>query len=172
MKTNLLLLIFTLSMSSVIAQEKSRKVLKAEKKLETQQLIDSLMNEKEFIFEARTANPQGGRSVNLSTTTNFIKFKPEWIESDMPFYGRAYSGVGYGGDTGLKFEGKPSEFTITKTKKNYQIESKVKGATDTYHLFLTVGFEGNASLSVNSTNRSGISYSGEISAHLKNTSEN
>jgi len=144
------------------AQEKSRKEIKAEKKQQAQLLIDSLMNAKEFLFEARTALPQGGKSVNLSTTTNFIKFNPEWIESDMPYYGRAYSGVGYGGDTGLKFEGKPIEYSVSRTKKNFEIKAEVKGTNDMYQLFLTVSFEGSASLSVNSSNRSGISYHGEI----------
>ena len=89
------------------------------------------------------------------------------IESYMPFFGRAYSGVGYGNDTGLNFEGRPKEFTIIKGKKNYQIKAVVKTGNDTFTLYLSVGFEGDASLSVISNNRSTISYSGEVFAPEK-----
>ena len=72
------------------------------------------------------AYPQGGRSVNLTTTPNFVKFSPDLIDSDMPFYGRAYSGAGYGGTTGLNFKGKPDEFTVEKTSKGYFLQASVK----------------------------------------------
>jgi hypothetical protein len=81
----------------------------------------------------------------------------------MPFFGRAFSGVGYSSDAGLNFEGKPEEFSIEKGKKNYQIRVVVKGNNDTYRLTLSVYFEGGATLYINSNNRSSISYSGTIS---------
>lgn len=84
--------------------------------------------------------------------------------SYMPFYGNAYRGVGFGGDTGLKFEGKPEYFTVVKGKKNYNVNAVVKGQNDTYHISLSVEFKGSAMLSISSTNRSNISYNGEISA--------
>ena len=85
------------------------------------------------------------------------------IESEMPFFGKAYSGIGYGGDTGVKFKGKPEEFTVVKKAKNYQIDAVVKGTADNFRISLSVGFEGSATLSIISNNRSTISYQGEIS---------
>jgi hypothetical protein len=64
----------------------------------------------------------------------------------------------------LKFEGVPSEFSIQKTKKNYQLKAKVKDKNDTYTLKLTIFFDGGASLIINSNNRASISYSGKIIA--------
>jgi hypothetical protein len=162
----LLLLLFLLTVCG-FEQEKSRKQLREEKKIEKQKQIDSLVNTREFVFVARTALPTGYKTVNLTTTTNYVRFRPDLIESYMPFYGRAYSGVGYGGDAGLKFEGKPEEYTFTKGKKNYQITSTVKGTNDTYMLTLSVSFGGSASLTINSNNRSVISYNGEIEALRK-----
>jgi spore coat protein CotH len=166
-KISILAIILALVMSNGFAQEKSKKQLKEEKKIEKQKLIDSLVNAKTFDFVGRTAMPSGYKSVNLSSTTNYVKFQPELIDSYMPFYGRAYSGVGYGTDEGLKFTGKPEDFTVTKGKKNYSVNATVKGDKDTFRLSLTVGFEGSASLSITSNNRSVISYSGDISAPEK-----
>jgi hypothetical protein len=85
----------------------------------------------------------------------------------MPFYGRAYSGVGYGGDEVLKFTGKPENFTIIKGKKNYQVNATDKGEKDNNNLSLSVSFEGSTSLTITSNNRSSISYSGETKASEK-----
>ena len=113
------------------------------------------------------ACPTGYRSVDLTTNSNYVKFSPDHIESYMPFFGKAYSGIGYSGDQGLKFEGKPGIFTISKGKKNYLVEAEVKGPNDLYRLSLSVYYDGSASLSITSNNRGFISYSGDISAQEK-----
>jgi hypothetical protein len=162
-----LVLLFLFIVISAYSQEKSKKQLKEEEKIEKQKQSEAMINAREFVFVGRTAVPTGYKTVNLASHSNYVKFHPEMIESNMPFYGKAYSGVGYGGDNGLTFEGKPDEYTVTKGKKNYQIEAVVKGEKDTYKLSLSVGFEGSASLSIHSNNRSSISYMGEISAPVK-----
>lgn len=145
-------------------QEKSRKQLKEEQKLVKQQQIDSLVTSGTFVFTAQKAFPQGGASVDLTTHPNYMKFFPDSIASDMPFFGRGFSGIGYGGDSGLKFEEKTQEYSLTKAKKEYRIEVVVKANNDSFHIYLSVSFEGSASLSINSNNRSTISYNGLISA--------
>ncbi len=163
-KISVLAIVLTLIISTGFAQEKSKKEIKEEKKIEKQKQVENMINSKSFDFTGRTAMPTGYKSVNLSSTTNYVKFQPDLIDSYMPFYGRAFSGIGYGGDEGLKFTGKPDEFIITKGKKNYQVNATVKGEKDTFKLSLSVGFEGSASLTITSNNRSAISYSGEINA--------
>jgi len=169
MKTrfSILVLILSLVINNGFSQEKTKKELKEEKKIEKQKQIAALVNDTNFVFVARTALPTGMRSVNLTTNTNYVKFHPRLIDSYMPFYGQGYSSIGYGGDTGLKFEGKPEELTIVKTKKGFQLDAVVKGSTDNYKLSLTVGLEGSSSLTIISNNRSTISYQGEISAPEK-----
>ena len=158
---------FVLIVAPVISQEKTKKELKEERKIEKQNQVEAMINAKEFVFVARTANPMGMRSVDLTTNTNYVKFKTDLIESYMPFFGQAYGGIGYGGDTGLKFTGKPEVFTVVKNKKNYQIDATVKGETDLFRISLQVSYEGSASLSIISNNRNTISYTGEISAPEK-----
>lgn len=176
MKTNynnssavVLMLLFTaLSLTNVIAQEKSKKQIKEEQKLQKQKQIELLVNSKEFVFETTRAMPQSGRSINL--TTNYIaEFHPELIKADLPFFGRAYSGIGYGGtDAGIKLDGKPTVYSIEKKKKNYVIKADVRGESDSFSLILLIYFEGSATLSVNSNNRSSISYDGDIKEFKKN----
>jgi len=161
-KNSFLLILLVLIPGTVFSQEKSKKELKEERKLEQQKKTEELVNSRTFVFSGTMAHPQGGRTVNLSTTPNFVKFSPDLIDSDMPFFGRAYSGAGYGGSGGLNFKGKPEEFSVEKTKKGYYIKAIVKADNDSYNISLTVSPEGSGSLSINSVNRSSMSYSGEI----------
>lgn len=173
MKTRLSLIcmFFILTAISAFSQEKSKSELRNERKLEKQSQIAEMVDAREFVFIARTAQPTGHRSVNLTSNPNFVKFHPDLIDGDMPYFGRAYSGVAYGGDGGLKFSGTPEDYTITKNKKNYLVKGTVKGAGDVFSIALSVGFEGSASLTINSNNRASISYIGDISAPVK-TREN
>lgn len=162
-KISILAIIFSIILNPLFSQEKSKRELKEEKKIERQQQVEALVNSREFVFIAIKAQPQGSRSIDLTTNRGTVKFHPDLIESDMPFFGRAYSGAGYGGDSGMKFKGNPEEFTVVKKKKNYQVNAVVKGEHDTYKLFLSISMSGSASLSINSNNRSSISYTGNIS---------
>jgi hypothetical protein len=152
------------SIASVYSQDKTIKATKEERRLERQKQVDEMINAREFVFVPRTAIPTGMSVVNLSLNQNSIKFLPDFIDSYLPFYGRAYRIEGYGTDSGLRFSGKPDKFTIKKKGKLYQINVVVKGDTDVFSLFLSVGVDGFASLSVSSINRSQISFNGEISA--------
>jgi hypothetical protein len=162
-KISILSIIIALYFTAGFAQEKTKKQVKAERKIEKQNQVEAMINARTFVFTARTAIPQGYKTVNLNTNMYNVSFAPENINSYLPYYGRAYSGIGYGNDSGLKFEGKPEEFTVTKGKKSYTVKTVVKGERDQFSLMLTVSFEGSASLTVNSNNRSTISYNGVIS---------
>ena len=168
-KISVLLVLFIFIGNTLFAQEKSKKQLKAERAIEKQQKTEAMINAKEFVFIGRTAIPTGFKTMDLTTNTNYVKFHPDLIESYMPFFGKAYSGIGYGGDNGLKFTGKPEDYTFVKGEKNYQINANIKGINDIFKLSLSVGFEGSATLSIICNNRSPISYNGEISAPEKST---
>lgn len=164
-KTAILVLFLSMIVTASYAQEKSKKQLRAQRKIEKEKQIASLVDSKEFVFIGRTALGQGFRSIDLTANSNYVEFKPDKIKSEMPFFGRAYSGVAYSSrDGGLNFEGSPKEFTIEKGKKDYQIKATVKGDTDVYTLFLSVSFGGSSTLTISSNNRSSISYNGEIKA--------
>ncbi|MFE3867995.1 DUF4251 domain-containing protein [Flavobacterium sp. LS2P90] len=162
-KNFFLVLLLYLVVTISFAQEKTKKKLREAGKIEKQNQTEILVNSKEFFFVVRNAAPQGFRNIDLTSNFNYIQFQPNFIKSEMPFFGTAYSDVAYRGDGGLNFEGKPQEYTFKKEKKAYQIKAKVKGQYDVYTMYLSVFFDGSASLSINSNNRSTISYNGEIS---------
>lgn len=173
MKTNfnynlvrfLVLIIAFFSLATAMAQEKSKKQIKEEVRIEKQQQVAILVDSKEFVFQPNSVTPLGGRSIILNDVSYRMEFHPDLIKSYLPFFGRGYSGIGYGGDNGgIEFDGKPTVYTIEKTKKAYIIRVNVRGQHDSYTIMLSVYFEGNAYLSVNSNNRSSISYDGEIKA--------
>lgn len=165
MKTKILIIpgfVFLISTAG-FPQELNKKELREERKIEKQKQTDSLLDSKTFVFNAARALSQSGKSIDLTTNSGFVTFDSVLITSDLPFFGRAYSGVEYGGDAGMKFSGKPKDYTITKGNKNYEIKAEVTGSNDYYQLFLTVSFDGSASLTINSNNRSSILYNGDIS---------
>lgn len=163
MKTMMLLLFLSFSVMTGFAQEKTKKQLKEERELAKQKEIEALIESKEFEFVANRANPQGMRSIDMTTNDNFLRFKKDTIHSEMPFFGRAYGGVGYGSNSGgLDFKGLAKDYSIKKDKKNYTIKANVKENTDSYQIILNIYFNGGAYLSISSNNRSTIGYNGEI----------
>ena len=170
-KTVITVLIFCFVISSGFSQEKSKKELRREQKekekIEKEKQTEALIETKAFVFTANRALPSGARTIDLTGDNYFVKFENDSIESFMPFFGRAYGGVGYGTDVGIKFKEAPKTFNIKKAKKSYEIEAVIKDDKDTYNLTLSISFQGSASLFVTSNNRSTISYQGILEA-IKN----
>lgn len=163
MKTVITTLFLCFSVLIGFGQEKTKQQIKEEQKLAKQKVIDALVDSKEYEFVADMAFPQGTRSINMTTNSNFLRFQKDTIDSQMPFFGRAYSGAAYSSNGGgLDFKGPIKNYSIKKGKKSYTIKADVKGDSETYSIFLTVYFEGSANLSINSTNRSPINYRGRI----------
>ncbi|SHG72705.1 protein of unknown function [Flavobacterium fluvii] len=158
----LILTVAFFSFANANAQEKTKKQIKEEAKIAKQKEVALLVDSKEFVFSPRSVSPQGGRNITLSDTSYEMEFHPDLIKSYLPYFGRGYSGVTYGGDNGMDFEGKPTVYTVEKTKKNYIIKVEVRGERDSYTIMLSVHLEGGAYLTVNSNNRSSISYDGDI----------
>lgn len=167
MQTKLiLLLILSLATVNGFPQEKSGRVNDIVKEPGKPAQTEALISSRQFVFEARTALPAGGSPIDLTTNRNFVKFQPDVIESYMPFFGRAYSGAGYG-EQGLHFKGQPEEFIIERNRKNHLITTVVKDEYDSFRLFLTVSPNGNATLAISSNNRETMRYRGEISARIE-----
>lgn len=175
MKIKLLLLLIPFLGIGIKAfpQEKSTKESKEAQKLEVQKQVEDMLNSKEFVFVGTDAYPTGYRTVSLTGRQNFVKFHPELIESDMPYFGKASSNVAYGSssDGGLKFQGKPEDYVMEKKKKNYQLSAEVKEPGDYYKITLVVQFSGSSTLTIISGNRSPISYNGYIEKQASSSSK-
>nr|WP_315262756.1 DUF4251 domain-containing protein [uncultured Flavobacterium sp.] len=102
--------------------------------------MDALVESKEYEFVADVEYPQGFRNIDMTTNSIFLRFQKDTIHSEMPFLGRAYSGVAYssnggGGGGGLDFKGAVKNYFIKKGKKSYTIKATVKGNADWYDVF-------------------------------------
>ncbi len=165
MRTKGVLLTFMIIfiIASGFAQQTTRRARRERDKIVKEHQIDSLIHSKAFVFIATRALPQGGGSIDMTSNSNSLKFSPDKITSYMPYFGRAYS-IDYGGDAGIKFEGKPKEFNIAahKSGKGYEIKVRVEVTRDTYQLMLIVNPAGDATLTINCNQRSTISYFGDI----------
>jgi hypothetical protein len=125
--------------------------------------IVELIENGDFIFEARRAYPQSGRSVDLTTNYGFIEISDEIGKAHLPYFGRAYN-VPYGGRGGIIFSGEIENIELSKNadklRVNYSFEVRDK---DYYQVSMNIGYNGDASVVITSTSRGRISYQGYIS---------
>jgi hypothetical protein len=158
------MLFLTIAVTSIFSQEKTKKEIKEEKQLQMQMQTETLVNSQDFVFIAKYALPMGATQIDLTSNPNYVRFNPELMDGYMPFFGTATAGIGMGGDITIKFKDKPETFSVEKKKKNFFIDTKVKGEYEIYRLSLTVMTDGSASLSITSNSKGTISYQGKISA--------
>ncbi len=141
-------------------EKKSRKEIKAEKNAKLLEETTKLVESKNFVFKARTANPMGARSVNLTTEYD-VTIQNDSVYCYLPYYGRAYSAA-YGGESPMNFQLPVNDYSMEKTKKGYDVKFTVKRGTDRIDFSFRIMETGSTTLQVNSTNRQSIAYFGNI----------
>lgn len=132
--------------------------LKAQEKdaAEIQQMIDT----KNFIFKAETANPQSGRTRQLTPEYDLTISRDKLI-CFLPYYGRAYNAP-VSSEGGIKFTSIDFTYDIKQVKKGWEITMVPKDVTDVHQMFLAAFANGKATLQVTSNNRQNISFNGYI----------
>ena len=153
----------TLSINAGFSQQES----KEEKRIQIKEKIEKLVNSQHFEFVGNTAFPVGLSPVDISSNNYSVSFTPDLIISFLPFYGTGYSGMAFGRDTGMRFQGKPEQFKVESTTKGFEINAIVTSKNDTKNLSLSISESGSAMLNISSNDRSTISYQGEIRAIKK-----
>ena len=168
----LFLIILLFSFIQSFSQEISKKELRQQKEQEEFNSTISLINSKEFEFNANQALPLNGPSIDLSTNTNQLIVKNDSLICDMPFFGRAFN-IDYNEQGGFHFSGTISNYKkdIHSKKKKIELKFNLKNQSDSYQFHLTISFNKNASLTILSNNRAAITYWGKID-ELKKNSEN
>lgn len=163
MKNSLLIALFMVSVVSVNANEKkeARKEKKAEKEAKAVEQTRNLVEEQTWYFDATQMLPSRGQSRSIMEYSVIIK--EGTLYSYLPYQGRAYSG-GFGAtDSPLIFEAPIEEYSVSEGKKgSYLIKIKVKNKNETVDYTFNVSPKGSASVSVQSTNRTHISFNGNL----------
>lgn len=128
--------------------------------------LRELVSSRKFEIKNDWAVPLRFTSINLIGNTNFIRFKGDSVELFLPYFGVRQSGGGYGSSGGIEYEGPAMDLKITEDMANNNILIKFEGRQGSEHLqFIIKLFEkGNASTSVNSSERDHISYWGDVRA--------
>jgi outer membrane phospholipase A len=164
MKNLLIIVIMFWSVFAITAQEtqkKSKKELKAEKKALQMQETKAIVESKNFVFNARNANPMSARSINLTTDYD-VKITNDSIYSYLPYYGVSHSAV-YGGTESPMIFSQPFETISSEEVKNgYLVKVAVKNGSDRLDFSFHISVTGSTTLSVSSMNRQAISYYGEV----------
>ena len=164
MKNLIIMVLLLISVSNLNAQEtekKSKKELKAEKEAKKIEEIKALVESKTFVFDARNANPMGGRTVTLTSEYD-VKVTNDSIYSYLPYYGVAYTASYGGSDSPMNFKQPFETCDMEKTKKGYLVKVKVKNGNDMLDFSFHISETGTTTLSVSSVNRQAISYYGDL----------
>jgi hypothetical protein len=142
---------------------------KSEKKAAKAAAIKQMIESKDFTFEANYAYPSYGIQRYLTPGYDLHVAK-DTVVSYLPFMGVAYSSAGYNNsdDNGIKFTS--TDFTYTsEEKKNgmFYVVIRPKDAKNASQLALTISPNGSADLTVLSTYRDRMRFTGNIKEKQK-----
>lgn len=135
---------------------------KKEKQEVNSQSVKAVVEGGKFIFKAQSATPSRGGVIQL-TSGYEMSVSPEEIKSELPYFGRSFSG-GYGGsESGITFTSNKFEYDVKPKKKGgWDVTIKPTDTSQISKLFLSITSTGQATLRVTSTDRDSISYYGVI----------
>ncbi|WP_422360257.1 DUF4251 domain-containing protein [Reichenbachiella sp.] len=164
------IIIFTLLIGfSQVAEAQSKSEKKQKKKeLRAKSFLElkDFFEKRNFRFVAEWANTQKGRRINLTSNPNSYIQRGDTVNASLPYFGEAQVAT-MSGDVGIKIENMVVEEEVVKiNEKKYRIvySFKVKSTRgEGLSCIFTIQANRSATLSVRSTQRNLISYSGEIS---------
>ncbi len=141
---------------------------KRSSKMQTFEQLKVMIKEKPIEFVAQRAFPMGYKNMDLFSNPNYLRISGDSAFVSMPFFGRAYS-VTPGERGGFHFEGimQNKEFKMDDKKRKITIAFSMKEDNDQYQFYLEIAGKENASLSINSNDRSPISYNGDVEEWVK-----
>jgi len=125
--------------------------------------IKNIMEQQRFVFSANMANPTGMRAIFL-TPPYLVQVSKDTIQSDLPFFGRAFSAPMNPTEGGIRFTSTDFEYAQSYRKKSWTITIRPKDVTDVQRMILQVFDNGKANLQVTSNNRQPISFNGQVKA--------
>ena len=139
----------------------SRKERKAAREAKLIEETKTALENKDFVFSATQMLPSGARSRSLTSTYD-VRVKNDTIICYLPYMGTAHMASYGGNESPMDFTQPIEKYQFEKTKKGYEIKFSVNNKSDRLNFFFQIADNGSSSLSVNSTNRSSISYIGNI----------
>jgi hypothetical protein len=158
-------LFFVFVLNPVFSQNKEAK--KSAKKLAAQneyEAMKTLINSETFEFVGTWASTISGRQINLNSNPTFIKMDAKKANGFLPFFGTSHA-PSFGPGSGIEFEGEVEDYEVTTNDKKQQaiINFTTNGkSSETLDVTITVFGSLNASVTIHSSTRSTMRYSGKI----------
>jgi hypothetical protein len=163
MKNLIIIGMLLFAFATVQAQEKkmSRKEKRAAREAKLVEDTKTALENKVFVFEATQMLPSGGRSKSLTSEYD-VQIKNDTVVCYLPYFGRAHMASYGSSESPMDFTQPIEDYEFEKTKKGYEIKFNVKNNSDRLNFIFQIADNGSSTLSVTSSNRSTISYTGNI----------
>ncbi len=130
--------------------------------IEDNRKVVELVDEMQFEIQNTFAFPLAGNRIDLIDNPNYIRFEGDSVKMFLPYYGERFSGGGYGRPGGINYEGPIKNLRIEENKNGKLLKFEGNQGSEFLQFFVTVFPGGKANTSVNSSERSAISYQGRI----------
>lgn len=124
--------------------------------------VASLIESKNYVFQAQTAQPLGGRAIQLTSEYD-LRVLGDSVVAFLPYFGRAFSAPADLAGSGINFTSTNFGYTTTQRRRGgWIISIKPQDANDIRELTLSISSSGMSTLQVISNNRQSISFNGQI----------
>ncbi len=156
----------------------------SQKLVENNAALDGLIAQKRFEIIVRSAEPlvtqamaqvansgmlPPGNTISRIDVTGqgyFIKVQGDSVSANLPYFGERQMGGGYDDNPGIKFNAVPENIEITREdgKNRHRIKFTINDKTETFNINTEVYPNSSASVSILTSHRNRIRYSGTVAA--------
>jgi len=156
----------------------------SQKLVESNTVVDGLMAQKRFEIMVKSAEPlvtqamaqiansgmlPPGNTISRIDVTGqgyFIKVHGDSVSANLPYYGERQMGGGYDDNPGIKFNAVPENIEIVRedAKNRHRIKFTINDKTETFIINTEVYPKSSAMVSIRSSHRNRIRYSGTVEA--------
>ncbi|MDR1896044.1 MAG: DUF4251 domain-containing protein [Prevotellaceae bacterium] len=123
--------------------------------------IKAQIDNKSFVFIARSALPLRGSMISLSPTYD-VQVSSDTVRAYLPYYGKAHTAVYPGDETAIKFTSLKSDYTVKATKHGWNVTIKPKDVPNSVTMNFNISKSGNVLLHVSDYKRDAITFHGYI----------
>lgn len=169
MKTIVCIFIFLLGLAQLSASEinnrshKNQKSKDKNKEENVIELIQEMLKDTVFVFNATDMMVRGGGNVTLGYDCD-VQVKKEIVTSYLPFIGKAYNVSPDIKNSGLDFTLPMEDYYFQKKRNGFKAGFQVKNGFDHMNFTFYISKTGYTTLTVGSTRRQSISFYGTFNA--------
>ncbi|MFS4491836.1 DUF4251 domain-containing protein [Maribacter sp. 2308TA10-17] len=144
--------------------------------------LDQMIATKDLEFRAKFAHPMVTQSmsqvassgmlppgsnigqIDVSSSANFLKIHGDSVSANLSYFGERQMGGGYNNKPGIVFQGIPKDMKIVKDEKSnaYDLRFSIGDKSETFQITTQINPNLSSTISVASSHRTRIRYTGTI----------